>query len=497
MLGLKLERQSAEPVYRQISRQLREAIFAGQLAEGLRLPPERTLARSLGVNRTTVLAAYRELKDQGLLEGHVGRGTTVLPVRAVGPGAPLPWNQLVRGGIAAADPLIRDLLDNLQHDAVPLALGAPAPELFPLRELREAQERVLAEVGPGALQYGPTEGVAELREALCAHLRERGAACTPAEVLVLSGSQQGIDLLSRVFLGPEDTVVTEEPTFVGALQTFRRAGARLLSVPVDGEGMRMDLLEAVLARRRVKLVYTLPTFQNPTGVVMSLARRQRLLELAYRYQVPVVEDDPYSELRYDGRPLPLLKAMDTRGYVLHLGTFSKLVFPGLRVGWMVGPVAALRHLAVAKQTADLHTGTYAQLLVARFLRGGLLAKHLERIRPEYARRRDALLAALRKSAAAGLEWNRPEGGYYVWCRLADDVAPARLMAEAARERVSYLPGAVCSVDGSGATCLRLNFTACPPERLREGVRRLGRALRAARVRPRERPAAAEGSRPIV
>jgi DNA-binding transcriptional MocR family regulator len=359
------------------------------------------------------------------------------------------------------------------------------------------QRAILYEKGPEALRYCPTEGTPELREALSSYLGERGVRCTPGEVLVVSGSQQGLDLVSRVFVGPGETVVLEEPTYIGALQSFRRAGARLVGVPVDANGMRVDLLEGILDRQRVKLIYTLPTFQNPTGAVMSLARRRQLLELAYRHRVPIIEDDPYSEMRYGGNDLPLLKAMDEMGHVLYLGTFSKTLFPGLRVGWMAGPAAALRQLAIAKQTADLHTGTYAQLIVAEFLRSGLFTKHLERMRVEYAHRRDVLLAALHRSAPAGLSWNQPEGGYYVWCDLPEDLPSARLMVEAARERVSFVPGAVFSVDGSSASHLRLTFTSVTPELLKEGAMRLARTLRAVQTNLPPRPAHRKGVRPIV
>jgi DNA-binding transcriptional MocR family regulator len=292
-------------------------------------------------------------------------------------------------------------------------------------------------------------------------------------------------------------VIVEEPTYLGALQAFRSGGVRLVGVPVDADGMRTELLEPLLARHRPRLIYTLPTFQNPSGAVMSLPRRRQLLDLAYRHQVPILEEDPYGDLRYDGRPLPSLKAMDTRGQVLHLNTFSKVLFPGLRIGWLVGPAAAVRRVAVAKQTVDLHSGTLSQWLMARFLTEGCLERHLEKVRPEYARRRDALLSALRAASRAGLVWSRPEGGFYLWCRLPEAVPPERLLAEAARERVSFLPGTVFSIEGGDATHIRLNFTASPPDRIREGVRRLARVLRTALSGPRARPEHGEVLRPLV
>jgi DNA-binding transcriptional MocR family regulator len=497
-LGIEIDRTSPEPVFQQIRRQLGGAIAAGSLAEGDRLPPERTLARVLGVNRSTVLAAYRELKAEGLVSGHVGRGTEVALARdALEPGQAFPWEPIARTGPAATDPLIRDLLDDGRADVVSLALGLPARELLPIDDLREVHEHILTERGPDALLHSPTEGAMELRRALSDRLLAEGAHCEPAQVMVTTGSQQGIDLVSRVYLAPDDVVAMEDPGYLGALLTFRRAGVRIAPIPVDAEGMRIDALESLLARRRPKLIYTVPTFQNPTGTEMSLARRRALLELAARHQVPVLEESTYSELRYEGDPLPSLFALDRAGCVLHLGTASKQLFPGFRVGWLAGPAAALRPLAYAKQTADLHTGTFGQLVVERFLVEGRLDRHLPRMRREYARRRDVLLAGLDRERVEGLAWNRPRGGFYVWCRLPEGVALPRLMAEAARERVSFLPGTMFSSSGGASRHIRLNFSGAPAERLREGAKRLARAMASAAKDTAPHASESEGLRPIV
>ncbi len=498
-LGLRLDRDTEVPLFRQISQGIRQGILAGELEVGLRLPPERLLARALGVNRSTILSAYRELKDDGLVEGHVGRGTRVVPrsaaivTQAVSPWQPTPGPHLA----AISDPLIRDLLDSDHRDTISLALGAPAPDLMPMDLLAEVLNRLPAEVGAELALHSPTEGVPALRQALAGYLEGRGIPCAPREILVTAGSQQGLDLVARVFLATGDTVLVEEPTYLGALQVFRRAGARFISVPVDEEGLRVDLLEPILARVRPRLLYTQPTFQNPSGALMSLPRRRRLLELARQHQLPILEEDVYGEIRYEGPALPGLRALDPTGQVLYVGSFSKTLSPGLRVGWLNGPAAAIRQLAVARQTVDMHTATLNQWLVQRFLAEGLLARHVERLRQQYALRRDALLTALLPLARQGLTWTHPEGGYYVWCRLPDDVSLPRLAAEAARQGVAFLPGTVCSADGSTTRHLRLNFTALPPERLREGVARLSRALEAARSRNREPAAAGETHQPLV
>lgn len=497
-LGLRLDRGMEVPLFRQISQGIRRGILAGELKAGLHLPPERLLARALGVNRSTVLSAYRELKDEGLVEGHVGRGTWVLPSPSTTPQPPSAWQPSPGPRLSAiSDPLIRDLLDSENPDTVSFALGVPAPELVPVQSLAEILARLPAEVGNELALHSPTEGVPALREALAGYLEERGIPALPREVLITAGSQQGLDLVARVFLAAEDTVLVEEPTYLGALQVFRRAGVRLVGVPVDEEGLQVETLEPILARVRPRLLYTQPTFQNPTGAQMSLPRRKRLLELAWRHQLPILEEDVYGDIRYEGPTLPSLRALDSSGQVLQVGSFSKTLCPGLRIGWLNGPASAIRQLAVARQTVDLHTATMNQWVVQRFLSEGLLTRHVEKIRPEYAARRNALLEALAPLARLGLSWTRPQGGYYVWCRLPDDIPLPRLAAEAAREGVAFLPGTVCSADGSTTRHLRLNFTALPPERLREGVARLFRALQAARSQHREGKIQGETHQPLI
>jgi DNA-binding transcriptional MocR family regulator len=397
-----------------------------------------------------------------------------------------------------SDPLLRDLLDLERPGVVSLGIGLPGRELLPLEDLRDVQDAILSESGADAFLHSPTEGTPALREAVAAWMGARGVRCTPSQVMITTGSQQGLDLISRVFLAPGDLVVMEDPGYLGAILTFRRAGVRIAGVPVDREGMRVEAAERVLARQRPKLIYTVPTFQNPTGTEMSLARREHLLALAARYQVPVLEEEAYGELRYEGQALPSLLSLDRTGSVLHLATSSKMLFPGLRVGWLVGPESALHPLAYAKQTADLHTSTWAQLVAARFLSEGRLERHLRRMRREYARRRDTLVAGLAKAPSPGFSFATPRGGFYVWCRLPDGVPTARLMTEAAHERVSFLPGTMFSPGTEDSGFVRLNFSGAAPDRLREGAARLTRALTAALAEvPAARRSAEVTLRPIV
>jgi DNA-binding transcriptional MocR family regulator len=484
---LRLERDSRTPLYLQIRNQLREMILDGTLSEGNRLPPERKMAAALGVNRTTVVNAYRELAADGLVEGHVGRGTIVrrplltpsqLPEHLIT--HPLVWPEyFVPRPEGGRDPLLRDLMALLARaDTISFAAGIPAPELYPLDDFRQAMTHVLNTAGQTLLQPCPVEGYYPLRQTIARRLAGRGATVRAENILIVTGSQQGLDLIARAFLGAGDEVVVEAPTYLGALQIFGAAGARLLGVPLDEEGMRLDVLENVLVRYRPKLIYTLPTFQNPSGCTMSPRRRLQLLELAHRRRVPIVEDDPYGELYYTSQaPSPLL-ALDQDGYVIYLSTFSKILFPGLRLGWVAAPRPVIERLSQIKQLADLHCSTLIQGAVHEFCQRGALDRHLDRVRDLYRQRRDAMLAALADVAPSGLEWDEPQGGFNLWCRLPSGLKARQLMAEAARQRVALVPGEVFYPDGGGQEEIRLNFSCPPVAQMEEGVRRLGLALTA-------------------
>ncbi|MCG6962897.1 MAG: PLP-dependent aminotransferase family protein [Acidobacteria bacterium] len=498
-----IDRQSKVPLYRQIVDRVRELILSGALPEGFRLPPERRLAEALGINRSTVLTAYRELKGQGLVDSHVGRGTSVrapaAPAASDGGTTGLPWRQLFcERALRVQEPVVRDLLELTERrDVISLAVGLPAPELLPLELLREIFVRLVEDVGPPMLLHCPTEGHTPLRETLSRWLATRGMRCSPAEVLVLSGSQQGLDLVVRALVDPGDVVVVEEPTYVGMLPVLRGAQARVVGVPVDEDGMRTDLLATVLEHQRPKLIYTLPTFQNPSGAEMALRRRRELLELAARHRVPVLEDDPYSELRYDGSPVPSLKALDRNGQVIYLSTVSKLLFPGLRLGLLVAPRPVVRQLALLKQGSDLHASSVGQLLLDRFLSDGHYEPYLRRLRVAYSQRRDAMDAALEAGKAMGVRWKRPRGGFYYWCRLPDGVERSRLLAAASDVGVAFLPGEACFFEPPEQAYLRLNFSYPSPTQIRDGVGRLLEAVRRS-IRVEHRPPAeAVGMPPVV
>jgi len=499
-----IDRESSTPLYRQIVRQIRDMILSGQLPAGFRLPPERRLADALSVTRSTVVTAYDELKAEGLVDARVGRGTVVLGARNADPGTEglrqLEWQHLFRDeGSRQPDPLVRNLLEmSMRPGVISFAVGLPSPRHVPLSLFQTLVDQALEDAGAQVLLQTPTEGHLPLREALARWLTTRGLHCSHEEVMVLSGSQQGLQLTAQLLLSPGETVIVESPTYFGAMEAFRRAGARMVAIPVDGEGMQVDRLAAVLRHHRPKLIYTLPTFQNPSGQVMSLERRKELLRLAGGHGIPILEEDTYAELRYDGVSLPSLKALDTAGIVLTLSTFSKILFPGLRLGWIVAPRDVIRRFALSKQTEDLHSNTLGQWVMERMIAGGHLESHLASIREVYKRQRDVMARALEAGGIEGMRWQTPLGGFYFWCELPRMVDRARLSALAAERSVNFLPGYPCFVDEPASQLVRLNFTFPAEPEIDEGIARFLIAVRGSLTRqhhPWERRDA--GTRPLV
>ncbi len=360
---------------------------------------------------------------------------------------------------------------------ISLSAGSPAPELFPVEEFRRAVNQVLDEEPVGALQYGITEGYEPLREWIAGHLKSKGFSVGADEVLITTGSQQAMDLLVRILVDKGDVAVVERPTFIATLQALDTCEAEFLSAPMDEQGMIVDQLAGHLDGVRPKLICAQPNFQNPSGVSMSLPRRMQLAHLAVERGIPIVEDDPYSELIYEGEALPSIKSFDTAGLTLYLGSFSKILMPGLRIGWAAGPAEVLEKMAVVKQSNDLHTDGLVQRVVNRMVRSGELPGHIEKLRSEYRARRDAMLAALREHFPAEARWTHPRGGLFVWVELPEGVNCGDFMRAAVDRGVLFPPGAGFHRDGTGRNTMRLNFSNQPPDRIREGVKRLGEVVK--------------------
>jgi 2-aminoadipate transaminase len=379
---------------------------------------------------------------------------------------------------------IRELLKVTEsRDVISFAGGLPAPQLFPIPAFQEACSKLLTESGETALQYGTTEGYRPLREFVASKYRDEGTAVTVENVLVTASSQQGLDLLGKLFLDPGDRVVVEAPSYVGALQAFQMYGAEFLPVPIDDDGARCDFVEKAL-QSDPKFAYFVPNFQNPSGVTLSLSRRMRILAMADQHGVPIVEDDPYQELRFEGEGVTSLLSLDQQsrgglsGNVIHLGTFSKILSPGLRLGWVVAPAEIIAKLVLLKQGTDLHTSTFNQMLAYEMVSAGLLQRHIPEIRHVYRERCNVMLNALEEFCPPGVAWTRPHGGLFLWVTLPAGVDSRVVLEAALQQHVAFVPGdAFFPNPELGSRYMRLNFSNAAPERIREGIRRLSIAVR--------------------
>ncbi|WP_328969969.1 aminotransferase-like domain-containing protein [Streptomyces sp. NBC_00239] len=375
---------------------------------------------------------------------------------------------------------VREILALTERPGViSFAGGLPAPELFDTTGLRAAYDAAFADSGARALQYSTTEGAPELRATVAARASARGLATDPDDVLITTGSQQALTLITATLVEPGDVVLVENPTYLAALQCFGLAGARVVAVPCDEDGIIPEALEELVLRERPKLLYSVPTFQNPTGRTLPAARRAAVAETAGRLGLWLIEDDPYGELRYEGAEVPWLAAHPgAEDRTALLGSFSKIMAPGLRLGWLRAPAALRRAAAVAKQAADLHTSTVDQIAAARYLAANDLDAHVAKIRTAYGARRDALLAGLGDALPAGSRWNRPEGGMFVWARLPEGLDATALLKQAIAHDVAFVPGAPFYTGEPDTRTLRLSFTTHTPEEIKEGLRRLERAFSA-------------------
>lgn len=379
---------------------------------------------------------------------------------------------------------VRELLKvTARPDMISFAGGLPSASLFPIEAIQSAADAVLTQHGSKALQYGETEGVGALREWIAQRYSTPTTRFSVSNVLIVSGSQQALDLFGRVSLDAGDGVVTENPTYLAALSAWRPLGARFLPVASDSDGICVESLET-LFRERPKFVYTIPNFQNPQGITLSASRRAELLRLAKKWDVVILEDNPYGELRFQGTPLEHVLRMDEdggtghdkRGNVVHLGTFSKVLAPGLRVGWVIGPEEWIESMSRLKQATDLQTATFNQYIVLRLVESGLLETHIPKLREAYGARRDRMLTAMDRWFPKSVRWTRPEGGMFLFVTLPEGWEASQLLKEALEQNVAFVPGQDFHVDGTGRNTFRLNFSNATPEQIDLGIQRLGSLL---------------------
>jgi 2-aminoadipate transaminase len=385
--------------------------------------------------------------------------------------------------------VIRELLKlTEQPDIISFGGGLPAPEVFPVKEFQEACNQVLIDHGAQALQYSTTEGYLPLREMIARHNARYSVPVNSENILITSGSQQALDFIGRLFINRGDYIVVESPTYLGALQAWNAYGAQYISVRADEHGMIVDELEAAL-RIGPKFIYILPNFQNPSGSTLSLERRKILIELADKYGVPIVEDDPYGQLRYEGDHIPSVVYLDSRyrnendgeysGNVIYLSTFSKLLAPGLRLAWVIAPPQVIRKLVMTKQAADLHTSSFIQHVAYEVAKGGFLDEHVKVIRAIYKERRNVMFEMMEEMFPPEVTWTKPLGGMFLWGMLPEKLDAAEVLKVAIERKVAFVPGSSFHPNGGGANTMRLNFSFSNPDHIREGITRLGLTLKEA------------------
>ncbi len=483
-MRIPLDRNSPIPLYEQIEQHLRQGILNGSLSPETRLPASRQLARDLGVNRITVENAYAALEADGLVYSRVGSGTYVLP--------PPPLPQIPQKSAEAAWPLWQQTLPERslgaraaveqmrltagRADHISFAGGISDSHLFPAEDFRKVLQAVMRRDGIDALDYGDRRGYAPLRETITHILASQGLQTSPENVLITAGSQQALALVSQLLLEPGDTILVERPTYSGALDLFRALNFRIISVPVDSQGMQVDLLEKQLQQHHPKLVYTIPNFHNPTGTCLSGARRHELIILADRYNVPILEDDFVGDLRYEGRAQPALKALDPGGRVIHVSTFSKMLMPGLRVGFLVADGPVYDGLVKFKRVNDLATSSLIQRALHDYVTVGRYQAHLRRSSQIFRKRRDAMLAAFQRFLPGRFQFETPQGGLFLWMKLPGGFSAGELLPFAIRQGVDFMPGSGFFLEpAEGGSWLRLNFVVQEERKIEEGIRRLGRA----------------------
>lgn len=493
MLPLHLQPESHVPLYVQLRDQLRSLVHAGDLRPGDRIPASRELAVMLGVHRTTVANAYAELESEGLIQGHVGRGTFIKGngngLKLTPPPPPvLNGGEGIRWELLFADERGEEALSRLTasapENALSFVMARPAEEFFPVEDLQTCVNAVLRREATAVLRLGPSDGYGPLKEALIELLRSEGIPAKDENLLITDGCQQSLDIISKAFVRPGDSVILENPTYPGAVAIFHQARARCLGVPMQTRpepgatlGIDLEALEATLAANRVKLMVLTPDFQNPTSTSMPIASRRKVLELAGRHQVPVVEDHIYARLYAREERVPSLKQLDRANIVIHIDSFAKVAFPGLRVGWIVAPAVAIERLRVVKQTTDLHTDQLAQATLAEFLRRGMFSKHLAKMRKVYASRLAALDEALRKHMPEGTHWTRPEGGMCLWLELPPGFDASELLIHAKERAVLFAPGRYFYVQNPLPNTLRFGFAGLDEKQIARGVATLADLLR--------------------
>jgi 2-aminoadipate transaminase len=472
---LPLDPQGEVPLYRQLFDQIAGQIRSGRLARGGRLPATRELAGLLGLNRATVSAAYEMLESGGLISGQVGRGSFVTGSEAMPENGTrsLDWKLL----LGRSEVPVNYPAPQAKKELISFVVSRPSDALFPLDEFRAACRDVLersdlAEI----LQLGSPSGYEPLRAHLLEKARRQGFASDSDDLIITNGCQQALDLIGRVLLSPGDRVAIEDPVYAGLKNLLAGMSAQLVGLPVGSDGIDLARLRRAMDREQPRFVVVTPNFQNPTGATLPLAARESLLEAAHASGIPIIENDPYCDLRYEGQPLPAIKQLDQRGGTVLLRSFSKVSFPGLRVGWALGPRPLIDRLRQAKEASDLHTDQLSQAVLLEFAESGRLEAHRARVLAAGGDRLAATLAACRDFLPEGTTWTHPEGGMNVWVRLAPPLDAVEVLSRAQNQGVAFLPGRYFEVARRDPGALRLSFAGLTTGEIRKGIEILGRVI---------------------
>lgn len=472
----KPDRSSTKPLFEQIADHLEQRISYGEFPPGSLLPSERKLAEQLHVNRSTIISAFAELRSLGIIESHIGSGTRVSTSKwGATPKHTLNWSRFAEGGSFLPNlPFMRRIREALTQypSLIDFASGELSADLAPTDEIASlmSQHDYTAYLG-----YDNPQGSIRLRQALAQYLHHyRGIRTTESSILITSGSQQSLYLITQCLLSPGDAIAIEDPSYCYSLPLFQSAGLRLFRLPVDDHGVQPDDIHDLYKKHRIKMVFLNPNYQNPAGTVLRTERRRRILDLASELGLPIVEDDPFSLTSYQGAPPQPLKSLDTVGSVLYIGSFSKIAASGLRIGWMVAPHSIVERLADARQQMDFGLSIIPQLVAAQFLQSSFFAPHLDRLRVQLQFRRDLLIESLEKELPGLVEYNAPEGGLHLWCKLLSDIPDGKLLEESIKSGIVFVPG---SVYGSNKGYLRFTFARPKLEDIAPGISHFAKALR--------------------
>lgn len=478
-MDIVINRESQTPIYIQIKKQIEDQIASGKLPPNFILPAERVLCDKLHVNRSTIIKAYMELKAEGLVESKVGSGTVVLAQLSRESDQdnmyipPLRWSQLESKRVTKLnEQTISNILSVFEKEKlISFASGISSADSYSLDLLKDMQNHINEKYKEKLFMPTPVDGCSELKNTIKSCLLEKGINAGLKQIMVTSGSQQSIEFFARLLIEPGDVVLVEEPTYIGAIQAFESYDARLVGIPMDEDGMRLDILESCLVKFRPKFIYVQPNFQNPTGATMSFKRRKEILKLAYFYNVPILEDDPYGELHYSGEQLPSLKSLDSNDYVIYSSSFSKTISFSLRVGYVVASESIINKFIKFKQITDIQTSTMSQYIIHEFVSKGYIKPHLEKIRSNYKYKRDLMMTELSKASIPDLKIFAANGGYFIWVKLPNNIRISELTKMLGSMGVVIMPGDVFypgySFDNN---YIRLNFSYPKESEILEGIK---------------------------